>query len=273
MRKEWVVVVIIIIVAGWWLLSQKKEEVQVVKCPSTCEYGCIPNTAQCREPPPLACPPTCKYGCIDGTNQCKPGVVEPKKNQIMTCGVVNETSELTANLDSEKSCLIIENNNLTLDCKGYRITSNRKEGSYAIHVVGRNNITIKNCIIQNYTSGIVINESSNISVFNITVNDNKEYGISVDSSNYTLLKEVTASRNERYGIRVSLSSNTTIQNSKIRDNTYGLYIQLSKSTMLLNNLMCFSSIIDVKCYYPDIIVDKSNFCSKMRACGLNCKPC
>jgi hypothetical protein len=275
MRREVILLVVVIIIAGaalWLWYRPGQENPPVTKCPSTCKYGCLPGTTTCREPPPLTCPAQCKLGCISGTTECKPEVIPPKKNLLSECGTINDTVELNASIRSEKTCLIIQNNNLTLDCKGHSITGSRKNDSYAVQLIGRNNVTIKNCVIQNYTSGIVVDSSSKISLSNITVNNNLEDGISVNSSSYTLVEGISASRNGGYGVQIISSSNTTLLSSKFGNNMYGVYIQSSNSTGLLNNLICSSLILDVKCYDPDIVVDKSNLCGR-KACNLNCSRC
>jgi|GEM_PF-5311543 len=271
MRKEWVVVVIIIIVAGWWLLSQKKEEVPVVKCPSACEYGCIPNTVQCREAPPLACPSTCLWGCFPNTTECKPGVVEPKKNQITKCGVINESSELAAPLTSQDTCLRIENDDVTIDCKDYPILGEGKLDSYGIEVNGRRNVTIKNCVVKNYASGVYTSHSSRISLLNLQTEENMESGISIVSSDEVVIDGVKASRNLRFGIEITSSNTIQLLGNLLTNNPLNLVLHFSKNLTLRDNQLC-SSPKSLECIETEIAVESDNVCEENN-CGVVCSPC
>ncbi len=69
---------------------------------------------------------------------------------LSACGSVTESSVLTTDVSSATTCFVITANNLVLDCAGYKISYNSgaTNNNYGISATGRNNVTIKNCVIQ-----------------------------------------------------------------------------------------------------------------------------
>ncbi|MBI2448767.1 right-handed parallel beta-helix repeat-containing protein, partial [Candidatus Pacearchaeota archaeon] len=82
-------------------------------------------------------------------------------------------------LPSASSCLDILSDNVTVDCQGYRITGLDLVG-IGIKITQMNNIRIRNCIIENFTSGIGVSGRtgcSNLVVESNTFMKNGNFGI------------------------------------------------------------------------------------------------
>jgi len=192
---------------------------------------------------------------------------------IDACGVINESSELNFNLQSDKTCLTIQNDDLILDCKGHSITGGMEQDSFGIYLDGRRNITIKNCIIQNYLSGIFVSSSSDLSLLDLTADNNSWSGISISSSENIIVDGVSASNNRKSGIELVSSSNASLSNNQLNENSYGIIIRFSNGIGLLNNYICASSPINLQCEEADIVNEEGNVCDKSDGCEISCSPC
>ncbi|QLJ52451.1 MAG: hypothetical protein Sv326_0276 [Candidatus Fermentimicrarchaeum limneticum] len=271
MRKEVIaLLLLVIVVATFWFFTRPKEE--QVMCPAVCKYGCITGTAQCREPPPLVCPSTCKLGCKPGTTQCKPEVVEPRATRITGCGALNETSEMVFNLHSDEQCLVIQRDNIILDCMSNMILGNGKTGSYGIYLKGRKNVTIQNCVIENYGSGIVVDSSSNISILNVRVVDNLDDGILISSSKSVLLDRALSLKNSN-GLFIISSENLVLSNNSFSENVFGILIVSSEIASLSGNRICSSWSMDMKCENSQIMQSEGNTCGLAVECEVECSLC
>ncbi len=106
------------------------------------------------------------------------------------CGKsVNETSELEGDItDCPGVGLHINASDITLRCQGYSIThdSNPPPPShFGINVSGFNNVTIKDCNIVGFYSGIYLSSTYNISLRNNNVTNNYHGGIVLKFANNT----------------------------------------------------------------------------------------
>ncbi len=99
------------------------------------------------------------------------------------CGVVNEDLMLLSNISSIDSCLIINSSNITIDCNYNNITGNKTGSSKGIHLNASKNVTVKNCYVYNFTSGIYLEKSNKSSIYNNTFSLNSNgLDIGYDSS-------------------------------------------------------------------------------------------
>ena len=106
-----------------------------------------------------------------------------KYAQTTTCGIdpITSSTTLTQNYNAatEGNCVEIFGSNLVFDCAGYQLTGiNQSNGIFASNV---NNITIINCNIQNFTTGINFTNVLNFTV-NLTNITDVNRGIYIDPS-------------------------------------------------------------------------------------------
>ncbi|RLI99052.1 MAG: hypothetical protein DRP06_04295, partial [Candidatus Aenigmatarchaeota archaeon] len=140
---------------------------------------------------------------------------------------------LTGNVSSNGTCFTIKAHNVTLDCKGYKIIGNTS--GYGINITNYNNVTIKNCIVMNFSVGVNLYSSLNNILTNNTINNSSQYGIRlISSSNNTLINNTVSNNNE--GILIQSSFSNTITNNLIVNNSYGVYLNSSSINLIYNNL-------------------------------------
>ena len=91
------------------------------------------------------------------------------QDQITQCNSVNDNADLLNQLNATGDCLTFSTNNIILNCSNFRI--NGDEEGIGINITNRNNITIKNCLIANFSLGIFIQNGSNIVFENVAIRD------------------------------------------------------------------------------------------------------
>jgi parallel beta-helix repeat protein len=132
---------------------------------------------------------------VEASNIANPG------NTIILTADIEETDGL--------NCIHINLENITLDCNGHSIKGMHNNSDNGIKIT-KNNITVKNCIIYNFTS--LVPESNGILV---------QAGVGV-TANFTnnLIYNVTNS-----GIRIKDEGNYSITNLTVHNANYGVYFQ------------------------------------------------
>ncbi len=137
----------------------------------------------------FGCTNTCKIDCnCSSYNQCM------KKSNNSNCPIVTLLKDITLYFSP------ISFNNKTFDCQGHKIIGNGNNDKRNIGIKDMRESVIKNCIINNFTYGIYLNNN-----FNTIVNN------TLSSNNY--------------GIYLSRSSSNTIINNTIKENSeFDFYI-------------------------------------------------
>ncbi len=139
-------------------------------------------------------------------------------------------------LDSDLTCSsngpIINADNIVFDCSGYKITGNGV--GTGIQAFGKNNITIKNCNIQNFGQGISLEYTSRSYLLNNTVKNNFR-GFYIRSSPLNQLSDNKATGN-RIGFDIVFESNSnTILNNTAENNHQGIMLDRTTNNTLANN--------------------------------------
>ncbi len=106
-----------------------------------------------------------------------------------------------------------------------------------------NNITNNN-ISNSNQYGILLNSSNNNKVNNNTIIQSIFDGIYLFDSNSTQIKYNFISLNDRYGISINNSFGSTIEQNKLKNNSYGLVSSNSNSS-IQTNLICGNSNYDL----------------------------
>lgn len=154
---------------------------------------------------------------------------------------IHELAGSIVNNNLNDACIRITASNVTLDCKGYSISStNAVSGVYS----NQPSTIIKNCrISMNLTrgTGITLRGANNSQIINNTLN-NQYYGLFVQLSSGVLINNNTANSNLR-GIYISGSSisnnvvNNTITDNTANSNSVGIYISNSDSNKIQGNTL------------------------------------
>src|SRR3990167_2764748 len=139
------------------------------------------------------------------------------------CGDINTSTTLTGNLANKTTCFNITVNSVTLDGAGYTIASNGT--GFGIIVSNRNNITIKNFAnIYNFTIGINVTNSSNVSIQNNSVQSND---LNLEFGDYHAIQLTNTTR-------VNITSNNITTHSP---HGYPIYLIDSDYNKLSDNIL------------------------------------
>jgi parallel beta-helix repeat protein len=177
----------------------------------------------------------------------------------------NVTYSLTA--DIANRTIIIERDNIIFDGNNCKISGPEEYGRFGINLTNRNNIVIKNTVVEKFHIGIYVLYSTKITITGNNASYNKifwitfdpEYqifwegdGIAVLRSNETLIFNNTLSNN-LYGTYIGQSNNTRIYSNKIYDNKqyestwfgWGISIYESKNVTAINNLISNNAVYGI----------------------------
>ena len=168
-----------------------------------------------------------------------------------TCTLTTDVTE-TIQIDSP---------GITLDGNNHSIIGSGT--GYGIYISEKNNVTIKNCVISNFTEGIRIEASSNITFTNNNINlcglgmflntslndsianntiSSNGYGIMLyTGSNYNTLNNNNVSNNSNSGIYLSSSSNNSFSGNTFQSNYYGISGYASSYNNLIGNTVSLNT--------------------------------
>ena len=94
---------------------------------------------------------------------------------------VNGNLTLSQNVSANGTCFVITADNVTFDCANHIITGNGS--GIGIYAPNRTNITIVNCTINRFYSGIVFNKTNSSLMYNNSFDLNGKAGIFLIGSN------------------------------------------------------------------------------------------
>lgn len=121
--------------------------------------------------------------------------------------------------------VVIERDNITLDGKGHILQGNG-EGT-GVTVPSRVNLTIRNIQIENFSYGIYLYTSSNITLFNNTIRNNIWDGIFASLIDNSIFWGNNIRANNRYGIVLSECGNNKIFHNNLVNNTNQVHLYVS----------------------------------------------
>jgi len=128
---------------------------------------------------------------------------------IVDCVTINSPGSyvLGKNLSiAGENCININSNNVTLDCQGFNIDGDDTGFRYGIDVVGVSNVTVHDCRITDFGSGLRFSSTHNSSISNITVTSNPTAGIELSGSDDNTITNVTAIANGQNGVYLTSGS-------------------------------------------------------------------
>jgi len=146
---------------------------------------------------------------------------------------------LIANLSGVQAgrdvCIDVQADNVTLDCDGHNLTDSVPNSDYGILSDTNKNITIKNCLLYFYDTGIAVWSNNNTSLIGNTV-INASYGLDMEDNNYTKIIQNTIINSTDEAIYVSGESYSNISNNILDSNkNYGIHAYDSNDTDIMYN--------------------------------------
>jgi hypothetical protein len=138
---------------------------------------------------------------------------------ITTCGqIVTTDAVLTQNLACTGDGIVVGASGITIDLKGFVVQGDQGSGDYGIDdlTFGADNVTVKNGVLRNFSSGIYAAIADDFTVSNVISTGNAVDGIHVEGTSASIMSS-TASGNEFTGVKVvgeaaSIKSSSTVGN-------------------------------------------------------------
>ncbi|MBU0457645.1 MAG: right-handed parallel beta-helix repeat-containing protein, partial [Nanoarchaeota archaeon] len=158
-----------------------------------------------------------------------------------SCGdSVTASLTLTENLSGPGPCLTTNADNIIIDCNGY--TLRRNGDTYPGIYINSTNVTVKNCLITNFSYGILFESGfSNSTAVNNTIYDNT-YGIGLSGFANTLDSN-SIYNNSYYGVSMGITKDHNVRNNIIYDNGYyGFSLVDVNTSTFTNNTVNTSSV-------------------------------
>jgi len=164
---------------------------------------------------------------------------------------------LTGNITSDTAGIVIERNNMVLDGAGYTIQGLGGSGSQdhaGIILTGRNQVTIRNANITEFSYGIRVYQSTSVTISGSSLTSNLNWGIYLWSSDYNTISENNITENNNQGgIYLSDSSNNNVTGNNIANSRRGLVLDLgSINNRILGNTFTNDGL-QVYAYYGNIV--------------------
>ena len=165
------------------------------------------------------------------------------------CVNITENTTFESNLTGYNACVIIESDNVTLDCAGYSLIGGGIDWDYGIILNGTTNVTVKNCSIQGYRYGIYLDNASESDLSNNTLSYDISYGIYLSDSDYNTLSSNTVSNSTFDGIYLTSSRHNSLIGNSVRNNRYyGIYFYKSGDNVVGNNTVSNNSDYGIYIY-------------------------
>ncbi len=120
--------------------------------------------------------------------------------------------------------LIIRQDNLVLDCQGNKISGNQSNG-FGIEISGgeHNNITIKDCHVSDFKTGIKSSQCHNLTLQHNNITDISSYAVNINGGNDLVIENNQISQTDYFAFHISnvegaVISNNTLLNTGLVDN-------------------------------------------------------
>ena len=142
---------------------------------------------------------------------------------------LNITSDYTLTRDlgpCDAGGIYIGADNITLDGNGHKIIGTRTRGPYGIYLKGRKGVTIKNCDVSNFVTGVVLEDCENITFVHNNIHDsdnegpkdNVGWGMRAYRSNNNILSNNIIATSGDRGITLYGSSHNLLKYNTFKDN-------------------------------------------------------
>jgi parallel beta-helix repeat protein len=151
------------------------------------------------------------------------------------CGdLINDDYILDEDLECSGDGLIINANDIILDCNGHKITGN--EYGSGILVDNKIGIEIKNCDISGFQQGIYLKDASDSLIVNNELHDNRIDGILIVRSSSSFVKDNEFRGNMYNGISLRESEDISFENNLLKRNAcWGVKFLNGINNVLRNN--------------------------------------
>lgn len=155
--------------------------------------------------------------------------------------IINENTDLDHNIIAEGiDAIHISTSGITLDCHGHTITGDGSGNGIVIN--GVNDVTVRDCIFQNFYDGIKINNTIDSHFEKNTFLYMKDDGVDGESNNEgnifveNTFKHIGLTVGNGHGIYLHLGEDNTVEKNIIEDvGKNGIYLRYDSEAKVINN--------------------------------------
>ncbi|HUY70386.1 MAG TPA: right-handed parallel beta-helix repeat-containing protein [Candidatus Baltobacteraceae bacterium] len=198
-------------------------------------------------------------------------------NPISSCGSINQpgTYYMSGNIDMGSyinvsnpaavydniRCINVAASGVTLDCMGHTIS----HGSYAIYSYGVSNLTLENCKISDFNTGIQLVNATRSRISNVSIVNASQFAISLTNTLSVSVQNSSAT-SSNFGLYLSNAASDVIGNPTMLMNQYGIYLTDSIGNIFQGGTALNSTTYDV--YATADSVNASYNIMQGMSCGL-----
>jgi len=179
------------------------------------------------------CDSSFNYDCsnIDSLPLSTVGGAQNATPGLSCSAAITENITLDSNLTCTSTAINICTDDVTVDCNGYTIAG----GGYGFGIfAGGDNVTVKNCNITGFQTGINFEGGSYGAIENNTISSGSDNGVRLSSGSSSIIANNTLSSNGN-SIGIWSSNNNTIANNTAVDSGAGIAVFSSMYNLITNN--------------------------------------
>ncbi len=164
---------------------------------------------------------------------------------VSACGTIDKPGiyQLTQSLSSDKTCLTIASDNVSLDGQGnfVRVTTTSADPlasssliTTGISVRDKKNVTLKNIKVEGFTKGILIHNTRGAVLDSVSISQSEEVGLHLNDTQNSFINRGAIEQSLGSGVWFERSNFNTMDRTALRSNAnYGAYFASSSDNSLL----------------------------------------
>ncbi|MCL5430549.1 MAG: right-handed parallel beta-helix repeat-containing protein [Candidatus Marsarchaeota archaeon] len=160
---------------------------------------------------------------------------------ISSCGSIKRPGSysLTQNLlNSPSTCIRVNASDVSLTCDNHEILASSPQNGPAIFIDGKRNVTIANCTVSRYYTGIGVYNSSRISISGVSASPAYKIGIVMENVTSSTLENSTFNGTDMYGMDLTHVTNSSIEFNNIsiaNKPEVGVFVNSSTRNKIIGN--------------------------------------
>ena len=164
-------------------------------------------------------------------------IVIQRNGEIEGTDLIVRSGDVYTFSENVSGTILILRDNLVLDGAGYALSGYGVLSYHGIDVTDQVNITVKNVIIEHFQYGLWLKNSSENTILDCTVTNNREWGLRLyNTSNSNNIVSNNFINNHFGGVQVfNESNNNLFSNNEFNMNAKGLEIATSQDNTIANN--------------------------------------
>jgi parallel beta-helix repeat protein len=167
------------------------------------------------------------------------GRIEPSTTMISSSDRVHYA--LNGNIDGS---VVVERDGIILDGGGYTLQGSNVYGSKGIYAFEVNNVTVQNVRIKRFDMGVCLNKTLHCAVLGSLLTENQRGVMVQESSNATVFDNDVFS-NVRYGVLLYYSPMNSVCNNSVTNMSLGVWLVESDQNQLCYNEISSSNVSGV----------------------------